>query len=59
MRKSGTLSKPIAGDSDGLLPVLEIFDLPAPYQPFNPVFLGQLSAMISPIRAPAKSQLPP
>jgi hypothetical protein len=28
---------------NGLLPVLEDFDLPAPYQPFNPVFQGQLS----------------
>jgi hypothetical protein len=28
---------------DGLIPVLEVFDLPAPYQPFNPVFQGQLS----------------
>jgi len=27
----------------GLIPVLEVFDLPAPYQPFNPVFQGQLS----------------
>ena len=26
-----------------LEPVLEVFDLPAPYQPFNPVFQGQLS----------------
>ena len=28
---------------DGLEPVLEVFDLPAPYQPFNPVIQGQLS----------------
>ena len=27
----------------GLIPVLEVFDLPAPYRPFNPVFQGQLS----------------
>jgi hypothetical protein len=25
-----------------LIPVLEVFDLPAPYRPFNPVFQGQL-----------------
>jgi hypothetical protein len=30
-------------DRIGLIPVLEIFDPPAPYPPFNPVFLGQLS----------------
>jgi hypothetical protein len=29
--------------SDGLEPVLEAFDLPAPYRPFNIVFFGQLS----------------
>jgi hypothetical protein len=28
---------------NGLIPVLEVFELPAPYPPFNPVFLGQLS----------------
>jgi hypothetical protein len=28
---------------NGLEPVLEVFDLPAPYRPFNPVFLGLLS----------------
>ena len=27
----------------GLIPVLEVFDLPAPYQPFNPEIQGQLS----------------
>jgi hypothetical protein len=27
----------------GLKPVLEVFDLPAPYRPFNPAFQGQLS----------------
>lgn len=27
----------------GLIAVLEVFDLPAPYRPFNPVFMGQLS----------------
>jgi hypothetical protein len=27
----------------GLIPVLEVFDLPAPYRPFNPVFQGELS----------------
>jgi hypothetical protein len=27
----------------GLKPVLEVFDLPAPYRPFNPMFQGQLS----------------
>jgi hypothetical protein len=32
-----------ASVSDGLIPVLEVFDLRAPYQPFNPVILGQLS----------------
>jgi hypothetical protein len=31
------------GTRSGLIPVLEVFDLPAPYQPFNPVFQGQLS----------------
>ena len=29
--------------ADGLIPVLKVFDLPAPYRPFNPVFQGQLS----------------
>jgi hypothetical protein len=28
---------------NGLKPVLEVFDLPAPYRPFNPMFQGQLS----------------
>ena len=32
--------------SDGLIPVLEVFDLPAPYRPFNPVFQGQLSGEV-------------
>jgi hypothetical protein len=25
------------------MPVLEVFDLPAPYPPFNPALLGKLS----------------
>jgi hypothetical protein len=29
----------------GLIPALEVFDLPAAYQPFNPVFQGQLSGV--------------
>jgi hypothetical protein len=33
----------VVDDSCGLIPVLEVFDLPAPYRPFNPVFKGQLS----------------
>ena len=31
------------GTRRGLIPVLEVFYLPAPYRPFNTVFQGQLS----------------
>jgi hypothetical protein len=31
------------GTRKRLIPVLEVFDLPAPYQPFNPEIQGQLS----------------
>jgi hypothetical protein len=40
---SGVIVTSAGNDSEGLIPVLEVSDLPASYQPFNPAFQGQLS----------------